>query len=389
MKKLLIITTIPASLEAFFLHFARHFRQQGWQVDGMACHATQHPECVDAFDHVWDVDLRRNPLAWQNFFVAPSQIQRAYRAQAYDLVLVSTPVAAFIGRYALNYYRTQGHVKVIYTAQGLHFYRGAAWLRNFLFRSLEQMAAPWTDYLIAVNQEDELSARRHGLAPIPNIRRIPGTGVDLDRFSQGRISPAEIAMVRNELGIPRNAPILLSLAEFIPRKRHWDVIKAFAQVPRPDAYLVLAGDGPLQASMRTLADQLRVADRVRFLGFRTDAPRLIQAATATVLMSAQEGLPNCVMESMYLNVPVIGSNIRGTRDLLQNGSGLLVDVGDVPRLTEAMTRLIDQPQLCQQITQRAKQQLGAYDRPSVLSAYAALYEEVLRESASGLPTQTI
>ncbi|MBE9028698.1 glycosyltransferase [filamentous cyanobacterium LEGE 11480] len=382
MKKLLIITTIPESLEAFFLHFARHFQRLGWQVDGMANKASQHPDCIDAFNRVWDIEISRNPLALSNFLTAPKQIRQAYLAEQYDLVLMSTPTASFIGRYALNQFRRQGRVKVIYTAQGFHFYKGASWLRNLAFLSLEKIAAPWTDYIVTVNQEDEQSARQHQLAAATKIRRIPGTGVDLDRFSRGRIKPHEIAAVRLEMGIPQDVPMLLSLAEFIPRKRHWDVLRAFALVPQSTAHLVLAGDGPLEGAMRQLADQLGIGDRVHFIGFRRDAPRLIQAATATILMSAQEGLPNCVMESMYLNVPVIGSNIRGTQDLLQQGCGLLVEVGDVATLSQAMYRVMTQPDLRQQIAQQAQARLGAYDRANVLATYEALYNEALNDQSN-------
>jgi glycosyltransferase involved in cell wall biosynthesis len=381
MRKLLIITTIPESLEAFFLHFAYHFRDLGWQVDGMAKDAPCHPDCVAAFDRTWDVDLYRNPLDPRNLLSAPRQIRQVVQAEQYDLVMVSTPVAAFVGRYALRQkqqlWQRQPRVQIIYTAQGFHFYNGASGWRHRVFVGLEKLAAPWTDYLVTVNQEDAESAHRYRLCAPRKIRHIPGTGIDLNRFSRGRLSSGQIATVRSELRMAADAPLFLSLAEFIPRKRHGDLLRAFAGLARSDVHLALAGDGPLEGRLRELAYQLGIADRVHFIGFRQDVPRLIQAATATILVSDREGLPNCVMESMYLGVPVIGTNIRGTRDLLEGGCGLLVEVGDVGGLTQAMAQILDHPLEVRHLAERAHQRLGSYDRDSILAAYEALYAEAL------------
>lgn len=102
MKNLLIITTISATLRAFFIPLARHFQAQGWQVDAMANGVTASPECLETFNQVWEVDWSRNPLEPKNLLLAPQQVRQAFAQTAYDLVLVSTPVDAFVTRYALN-----------------------------------------------------------------------------------------------------------------------------------------------------------------------------------------------------------------------------------------------------------------------------------------------
>ncbi|MCX7593496.1 MAG: hypothetical protein N2235_07000 [Fischerella sp.] len=112
MKSLLIVTTIPATLRAFFIPITHHFQSQGWRVDGMAKEILASSECLKAFNQVWDVELSRNPLKPQNLMVASQQIQRVVEKEKYDLVLVSTPVAAFVTRFALNGLRKQGKLKI-------------------------------------------------------------------------------------------------------------------------------------------------------------------------------------------------------------------------------------------------------------------------------------
>ncbi|WP_445174130.1 glycosyltransferase [Microcoleus sp.] len=375
MNKLLIITTIPATVD-FFLPLTKHLRSQGWQVDAMAKKLSTSQGYPDFFDRVWDVEWSRNPLEPQNLIVAPQQIRDVLSQQKYDIVNVSTPVAAFVTRYALNDLRKQGKLKVIYTAQGFHFYQGGAPHKNAIFLGLEKIAGPWTDYLVVVNREDESAAKRYGLISADRVRYIPGTGLNLDDFNPNAISEAEIMRVRQELGLAPENSLFLSVAEFIPRKRPGDILKAFAQLGRPQVHLAFAGNGLIFEEMQQLAAKLGIQSQVHFLGFRRDIPVLMRASAATVLASEQEGLPNCVMESLCLEVAAIGTDIRGTRDLLEGGCGLLVKLGDIDGLAQAMAWVLDRPEAAREMVQRGRKSILAYELQNILKQYEALYAEI-------------
>jgi glycosyltransferase involved in cell wall biosynthesis len=376
MNKLLIITTIPATL-GFFLPLTKHLRDRGWQVDAIAKELSASKEYPDLFDRVWDVEWSRNPLDPRNLIVAPQQIRQVLAQEEYDLVNVSTPVAAFVTRYALNGLRKRGKPKVIYTAQGFHFYRGGKPLKNAIFLTLERLAGPWTDYLVVVNREDQQAAQRYGLVPDRRVRYIPGTGINVDRFNPNAIDEAEVLKVRKELGLHQETPLFLSVGEFIPRKRPWDILKAFAQMGRPQVHLAFAGRGKILEEMQQLAAELGVQNQVHFLGMRSDIPTLMCASTATLLASEQEGLPNCVMESLYLEIPTIGTEIRGTRDLLEGGCGLLVKVGDVDGLTRSMLWILDHPEEARIMAKRGRERMTEYGLPQIIKVYEALYAEAL------------
>jgi glycosyltransferase involved in cell wall biosynthesis len=126
-----------------------------------------------------------------------------------------------------------------------------------------------------------------------------------------------------------------------------------------------------------MTEKLGLQDRVHFLGFRRDIPALIRASAATVLPSEREGLPRSAMESMSLEVPVIGSQIRGLGDLLGDRCGLLHDVGDVEQLAAHLQTIVDQPAEANALAERAKRRIAHYDLTRVIELHERLYGRVL------------
>ncbi|MDB9457511.1 glycosyltransferase, partial [Dolichospermum circinale CS-545/17] len=287
-----------------------------------------------------------------------------------------TPVAAFVTRYALKNLKKQLNTKVIYTAHGFHFYQGGKALKNALFLALEKLAGYWTDYLVVINREDQAAAQKYKLVSSERLNYMPGIGVNLQYYKADSISLEDIEKLRQELGLTANTKLLLSVAEFIPRKRLSDILKAYSNLNRPETCLVFAGDGILMEEMQQLAIKLNIQNPVRFLGIRRDIPILMRTAAATILVSEQEGLPRCVMEAMSLETPVIGTNIRGTRELLENGCGLLVEVGDIEGITKAMTWILDHPEKARIISKKGREKIADYDINQIIKMHTALYTQV-------------
>ncbi|MGL4882016.1 MAG: glycosyltransferase family 4 protein [Waterburya sp.] len=373
--KLLIVTTVPITIRSFLLPFIRHFKSLGWQVDGMAQGLTTDSEVVTACDRVWDIQWSRNVLDPRNLLAGVSRVKEVVAQENYDLVHVHTPIAAFVTRYALKDFP---NTKVIYTAHGFHFYRGGSLLKNAIFLGLEKLAGAWTDYLITINQEDETAAKQYRFLPSERIYYTRGIGVDTNYYTSRQVTEAEVLKIRQELNLSDSDSLLLAIAEFTPRKRHRDLLNALAKLSKPQVHLALAGEGPLKAEMEQLATQLGIAQQVHFLGFRTDIPTLIQAANAVLLVSQQEGLPRSIMEAMCLDTPVIGSNIRGTKDLLTDGCGILVELGDTDAIAQAMAQVVDDPQSAA-MAQKAQAKMQHYDIKQIIEQYTEIYNLALAE----------
>lgn len=377
MQSILQITTVPDTLSAFLLPFAYHFRHQGWRVDAMAQGISESIECSQAFDRIWNVEWSRNPLAINNLVIAPRTIQEVIFHEKYDIVHVHTPVASFVTRYALKDMNKCKKPKIIYTAHGFHFYRGGKFFKNALFLTLEKLAGCWTDYLVVINREDEETAKQQRLIPPERIRYMPGIGVDLEHYNGDNLAQTEVEKLRQELNLTPKTSLFLSVAEFTPRKRPQDVLKAFAHLARSEARLAFAGDGYLMEQMQQLAIELGVENQVHFLGVRQDIKTLMRVAVATVLASEHEGLPRCVMESMCLETPVIGTDIRGTRDLLAKGCGLLVNVGDIEAMAIAMAWILDHPQEAIIMGKQGRKCVAEYDIAHIIKQHDDLYHEAI------------
>jgi glycosyltransferase involved in cell wall biosynthesis len=379
---MLMAATVSGTVRGFLLPFARHFRSLGWRVDAIAQGIADCPECANAFDRVWDIDWSRNPLDPRNLVRPPQIVQELARREGYNLVHAHTPIAGFVTRYALRNLRTRGRLKVVYTAHGFHFHaQGRAW-RNTVFLETERLAGRWTDYLIVINKEDQETADRQGLVAPGRVCYTPGIGFDTEgKFNPAHVSTEQVEHLWRELDVPPGMPLALMVAEFIPRKRHADLLRAFAVLlERREAYLALVGNGPLFDDMRMLAKELGIAERVRFLGVRWDVPALTKASTFTVLPSSQEGLPCCVAESLCMETPAVGANIRGVRELLSHGCGLTYPTGNVNALSEAMEWLIDNPESANEMGRTGRRKIrNHYALEDIIRAHEEIYEKALTE----------
>jgi len=381
-RTILHVATVPTTLRSFLLPYASHFRALGFRVFAAANGVSACPQCRQAYDGVYDIQWSRNPLDAANFRGAAREVRRVAAQLGPSIVHVHTPVAAFVTRYALRGVRRRGGLTIVYTAHGFHFHRGGGLATNTLFLALEKLAGRWTDALVVINDEDFQAARRHRLVPPERLVFMPGIGVDTSLYDPATVSAEDVSAVRHDLALAEADRLFLMVAEFNPGKRHRDALQAFALLNRPRAHLAFAGTGPEEPVLKALAEDLRVAEGVHFLGYRSDIPALIRASRATLLPSEREGLPRSVMESMCLGVPVVGTDIRGTRDLLADGCGLLVPLGDVTALSQAMARLLDSPDLGTELADNALQRVAEHDLSRIVALHEQLYARVLGRPTS-------
>ena len=379
MPKLLIVTTIAGAIEDFILPFVRYFRNQNWQVDGISVDITSNEACVAELDHVWDVPWSRNPLDPRNLVVAVPKIQEIVTQGNYELVHVHTPVAAFVTRYAISRLKMKQKPKVIYTVHGFHFHQQGNPLTNFIFLNLERLAGGWTDYLITINREDEAAARKHHLLAESKIFYTPGIGLELDKYDRNQVNQEQMDAIRQELKLKPDDVLLLTVAEFTPNKRHRDQLLALKQLNRPEVHLVFAGDGSTRSEMEQLTTKLGLEQQVHFLGFRYDIPALICSSCAMLLTSQREGLPRSIMEAFCAATPVIGTKIRGIQDLLADNCGLLIDVGDIDALAQAIAKMIDNPQLAAQMGTNGRRKMTTYDVNNIIQQYVGIYQQALSQ----------
>lgn len=319
--RVLIVASVASMIDQFNMPNIELLKEMGFDVDvacnfeeGNTCSLERIEELRVRLDTIGasaiQVDFCRSPFKLQNV-TAYRQLLALMRDNQYKFVHCHSPIGGLCARIAAHKTGT----KVIYTAHGFHFFNGNSAVKNFVFFHIEKMAAQWTDYLIVINKEDYEAALKM-LPPERVCLMSGGVGLDLALYGSDVFFEADIDNVRKELGLTAREVLFLMVAEFIPRKRHKDLIDALALTNDTEIHIAFAGTGILFDEICAYAKQRGVASQTHFLGFRRDIPKLMMAVQATILPSAQEGLPRAVMESIVRGVPVIGSDIRGTRDLL-------------------------------------------------------------------------
>lgn len=339
---LLIAATVPGTLKAFLLPYADHFRARGWRVDALAQAASQLQELQGHFDNIFDIEWSRNPLSPANF-TNNGKIVKLVEDGGYDIVHVHTPVAAFVMRRALRKMRAAGCVKVVYTAHGFHFYNGGKRWRNFIFRNLEKTAGKWTDRLIVINKEDFDAALKYEIVPEESLVHMPGIGLDFAKYDPENVTRDDIRSIRTELGMKEDDILYTMIAEFNAGKRHKDVILALSKTKNAQIHVAFAGEGKLRDKMQDLCRVYAVHQRTHFLGHTKDVKALIRASRATLIPSEREGLSRSGMESACLGTPIVGSDARGVRDVIQPNRGLVYPAGDILALRDAMLQLYEEP----------------------------------------------
>jgi glycosyltransferase involved in cell wall biosynthesis len=341
-----------------------------------------------------EVPIQRSPLQVQNWD-ALGILTESFKKEGFQLVHVHTPVASILGRIAAH---RAGVPSTLYTAHGFHFFKGAPLLNWMLYYPLEWLMARWTDVLITINHEDYERAQKFSVRK--KVIYVSGVGLDLQVYGSEQDhleAEMEKADKRRELfDLPKSDPdahpfVILCVAELNANKNQKQLIEALGQLGAQanNIHLAFAGTGPLEQTLVELANQLGVSDRVHMLGFRRDIPDLLRACDVAALVSYREGLPRAIMEAMAVGKPVIGTHIRGIRDLIEHEStGILVPVGDSNATAKAFIQLRDDPALTTAMGETNKERIIRYGMPAVLREMDSIYIEALnKEERERVPSE--
>ena len=205
-----------------------------------------------------------------------------------------------------------------------------------------------------------------------HVRRIGwkrGVEVISNFTNTERVTPID----RKSVDTPEDAPVVMSMGRFVPRKGFALLTEAVAKLP--GVYLWLAGDGEEMGNVRKLAADLGVADRVRFLGWQKDTRPYVAAADIFVMPSSHEPLGNVILEAWAQQKPVVSSRSEGPTWFMRDGeNGLLVDIGDTDGFTRAIERLINDRQLADHVAFGGHETLmGQFSEEAVANAYIELF----------------
>lgn len=340
MKRMMMLTTTAYMSERFNRDNILILEQLGYEVHVVANFEVGNPTTKEVLNEFkeWvgihhgkcvSIPVTKHPTDIKNF-VAYKKLLALIETNHYEFIHCHTPVAGALGRLVAHKTKT----KVIYTAHGFHFFKGAPFTNWMIYYPIEWFLSRWTDILITINGEDYSRAKRSFRAK--STEYIPGVGIDLDKFSD--IS-CDREKKRIELGLQNDDIMLLSVGELNKNKNHEMVIRALARIKNAKVHYVIVGQGCLYEKLINLAEKVRVSEKVHLLGYRNDVAEIYQAADVFVFPSKREGLSVALMEAMASGLPIVCSKVRGNIDLITSDTNLF-DVNDKKTLELSLQKEI-------------------------------------------------
>jgi len=337
MKKALQLATKANMIDQFNIKNIQILQNLGYEVDVIADFSepgtitkeralSLKNELSEIGVNVIDVSMPRK-ISPKAIIEAYKKIKKIISHEHYKIIHCHSPIGSAICRIAAISCKKSG-AKVIYTAHGFHFYKGAPLKNWILFFPIELFLSLFTDILITINKEDYQRATK--LLKAKKTIYIPGVGVNINNFS---FDPVARHSIRKELGICDDETVLLSVGELNKNKNHKLVINAVSTL---NIKYIIVGIGELAEELISAAKESGV--NLILVGYKNNIKDYLSAADYFIMPSFREGLSMSLMEAMAIGLPCAVSRIRGNTDLIDCDGGTLFS----PKSTDdAKTAIIE------------------------------------------------
>jgi glycosyltransferase involved in cell wall biosynthesis len=293
----------------------------------------------------------------------------------YDIVHTHSSKAGVVGRIAAAWAKVP---LIVHTVHGWSFHDQMPPGRRGLYVALERIAARYSHKMIVVSPKDIEKGLAQGIGR-PEDYVLIRSGIELERFGHPTVSPAEM---RHRLGIPLDAPVVGSVTRLSPQKSPLDLLDALAHIhqQRPDAWLVVVGDGPLRPQVEQRLDELRIASRVILTGLRRDIPELMATFDVFVLSSLWEGLPRVLPQAMASGLPMVCTEADGSAEAVCEGeNGFLTPRGQPDVLAARVLTLLADEQLRRRMGENGRARAPEFGAVKMVHDIHRLYRRLKDE----------
>lgn len=367
MKKVLFVATVTKHINAFHIPYLKWFKEEGYEVHV----ASNGNEQIEYCDKHYNLPFERFPLR-KNNIKTYRELKKIINENKYEIIHCHTPVGGVLTRLAAKKARKNG-TKVIYTAHGFHFYKGAPLLNWLIYYPIEKWMSKYTDCLITINQEDYGLAKRNFKAK--QIELVSGVGISEERFNF-TMTAEEKHKLKESIGLKDDDYVLIQVGELNKNKNQIMAIKTMKELVEinRNIKLLIVGKGKLEQFYRDKIKEYNLQNNVYTLGYRKDIPELMKISNILLSLSYREGLPVNVIEGMVSGLPVIATDCRGNRDLIKNEEkGYIVNINDVTKLKECILNIYN----CK-VSKFNKSETKQYLKETIMKDMERIYLEMER-----------
>lgn len=292
-------------------------------------------------------------ISWRDDVVALFKLIGLMRREKPDIIHTHTAKAGFLGRTAALIAMPGRRKRLYHTFHGHVFHSYFSPRKTQAFIRIEKFLARYSYRIIAVSERTRQELIEFGIAAPDKIVVVP-LGFDLEPFARCERHRGEL---RTLLGLAEDTVLIGIVARLVPVKN----ISLFLQAAEcvatryPQAHFVIVGDGECREELEAQASMMETKERVHFLGYRRDLPRIYADLDIVTLTSLNEGLPVSLIESMASGCVSVSTCVGGVPDLIEEGNtGFLTPSGDASALAAKLSYLLDHPEEWQQIGEAAR-----------------------------------
>ena len=364
------LCAVDFTLKHLLLPLVDGMQDRGWNITSVCSDGKYATELRQRGYRHLPISISRNIFDISSHVYTVWSLYKLFRRERFDVLHVHTPIAALLGRIAGRLARIP---LIVYTAHGFYFHDEMPKFKYRFYVLVEKLSGRWTDLLFTQSNEDARVAVTEGIADKDHVVDI-GNGVNVELF--GPAGDDRKSRMRIALGIPENAYVVGVVSRLVRGKGLVEFLEAAVELGKtfPSAHFILVGerlssdhdasvDQELQAAQKQLRSQL-VA-----VGYRADVADLLGAMDIFCLPSYREGMPRSIIEAMMMALPVVATNIRGSREeVVAEETGLLVPIRSSSALIQALGRLIADPDLSRRMGESGRQRaLEFYDEQRVVA----------------------
>ena len=375
MKKILFVATVASHINSFHIPYLKMFKEKGYEVHV----ASKRNETIEYCDKHFEIPFERFPLKSQNI-KAYRQLKNIINENKYEIIHCHTPVGGVLTRLAARKAREKYNTKVIYTAHGFHFYKGAPIHNWIIYYPIEKVCARCTDCLITITNEDYEFAKKHLKAK--NIEHVNGVGMNPERLKK-ELTQEEKDKFKTKLGIRKDDIVFSYIAELNANKNQMLLIKTIQELKKEqhNIRLLLIGDGPLKEQYQQYIKENNLENEIQLLGKRQDINELLSITNIYLASSIREGLPVNVMEAMYKGLPIIATDNRGHRELIHNGENGFIITNNkcVEEILEIIKQIIKDTEKLTRCSTNNKLKIKKFELNNVLRDMREIYTNVVKK----------